>query len=336
MSDSITTNGSIQNNGTTVKATVWYFNALRTPTTLTLTSTGGKNITLTLNLKTLESLWDTLTAQEQSTYSWVENDTPVNATVEIALSMAEMQHFKSIKEKVTPRTIEKSANVMLNGIKSMTNSSATASDVTHHEHRISHLQNVVTACDESYWMLQYDIPEVKNDDCPNPSALLWRYGFRSTKSVWILPERNLKAQEVVDLLALWTAHKIKVRVWKYDAEEVSKIKDAAREELEDEIRRAHTSLIESIGSADKQLKEALEIEGPMTPNSVDKAEEYRDNRVRATIRIAAEALDRAIACAQLFDQTENVNDLLEALRETVNSHKNSFNVKMYAKNRKPV
>lgn len=58
------------NNGTTVNtpATVWYFNVLRTPSTLTLTSVSGAK-SLTFNLKTLVSLWDTLTETEQDVYT---------------------------------------------------------------------------------------------------------------------------------------------------------------------------------------------------------------------------------------------------------------------------
>lgn len=325
------------NNGTQTPATVWYFSALRTSSTLTLTSQGGK-VVRTINIKTLESLWDTLTGAEQTLYSWIENDTVPNVTSEISLTMAEMQTMKSIIEKVTPMTtaqsLDQSNKVVLNGIASRTHSTANA-DAINHEHRISHLTNVLTACDEEYYMLQYDIPTVKADVCPSPCNLLWRYGFRTTLSVWVLPKSSLEAQEIVDLRTLWKANDIKVRVMKYDESEVAAIKEMAREELEGEIRRAHTALIDNIAAADDRLKEAMNIMGPISPATLDKAEEYRDNQVRTHIKKAGEHLINAISCAELFDNTENVKDLLDALREAVNSQRSSFNVRMYAKGRKP-
>jgi hypothetical protein len=334
-----TVNGTTNNVTTTVPVQTWNFTLLRTAQTLTITSESGK-VVRTINLKTLESLWDTLTVAEQSVYLPMEDASIVNVPVSYSLTMDEMNAVKGILEKITPVTPEsvvaKSAQVVLNGIKGRTHSTVTDKDATYAEHRLSTLENIAIAADQTYYMVQYDIPEVKNEVCPSPCNLLWKYSFRTTKSVWIMPESSLNEQEIIDLFTLWTNEGITFDVMAYDPRETDKIRDKARRMIDEEVRRIHTSLIVNIGNADQQLKEAMAIEGPMTPNTMDKAEEYRDNRVRGMIKIASEALDRSIACAELFDAGEKVSDLLTALRETINSQRATFNARMAQKNRKPV
>src|SRR5678815_1790415 len=183
------------------------------------------------------------------------------------------------------------------------------------------------------YMLIYDIPTVKNEECPNPSGLLWWYGFRLNLSCWVMPEKSLKSRKVQELLAHWEEHRIETHLIKYSEDQLEKIRDIARSKLAAEVKRAHTSLLTRIESAAKRLDEArAELESGekvgkhSTPRERDALLAAHSNSVRATLSKSIEALEASVSCAQVFDETESTADLLHGLREAIASEAASFNI----------
>jgi hypothetical protein len=68
------------------------------------------------------------------------------------------------------------------------------------ERRVNQLERISESTEKMY-MLIYDIPD-KSDE-PNPSGLLWWFGFRLNLSCWGLPQRGLDSGRVQGLLRHW-------------------------------------------------------------------------------------------------------------------------------------
>lgn len=214
---------------------------------------------------------------------------------------------------------------------------------TAEEQRIKRQEQVNATLSGEIVMLIYDIPVVKNAQCPNPSHILWWYGFRLNDSCWVLPEKGINSPAVQELLTHWKQHNISTYVIPYAEKALSQIRAIASEKLRQEIIRAHTSLIQRIGSANERLEtarkemEQKEKEGQeVTEKDREKADSYRDNTVRSIIKAAGESLNASVSCAQMFDETESVESLLEGLRQAIRSEAEAFNAQMKLKNSKPV
>lgn len=202
------------------------------------------------------------------------------------------------------------------------------------EVKIETLQRVVSkVSNDNYVMLVYDIPTAKNDVCPNPSNLLWRHGFRINLSCWVIPSKRLETRTIKAIFQTWDANNIVYHTVPYAEHAMEQIRKIARLNLDQEIRRVHTSLIEKIAAADEQLQQAIKAEDA-TPNATEAADAYRDNRVRSAIKLAAEQLDAAISCAEAFDATEDVASLLDGLRNAIRSQVSTFNIKARQTGRK--
>lgn len=211
------------------------------------------------------------------------------------------------------------------------------------EVRIARLQEVINNISaDGYVMLVYDIPTDKNDVCPNPSGMLWRYGFRMNLSCWVIPTRNMERARIKEELALWDANKIKWHVVPYADSAMDQIRGIAQEKLDEEVRRVHTSFIEMIATADETLKEKyaefdaiVKEGGEVTTKQREKVESLRDNRVRTILRQAAERLNAAIECAEAFDTTEQLADLLRGIKTAHESYVLAFNADAKQKRIKP-
>lgn len=189
---------------------------------------------------------------------------------------------------------------------------------------------------EDLHMLIYDIPTEMNSECPNPSPWLWRYGARINLSCWILPESSLNSLRVKKELALWERNHIEVHIIYQSKESQQKIREIAADKLAKEIARAHGSLIQRIDNADQTLKQALaqaEQEQSMSASDLTKK---RDLAVRAIINTAAKSLSDCIACAEQFDLTGQVQDLLDALKKVTAAQAEAFNAVAKLKHIKPV
>jgi hypothetical protein len=201
------------------------------------------------------------------------------------------------------------------------------------ETRINALTAAVKQTEREWSKLVYDIPASLNKQCPNPSSILWHYGFRLNKSCWVLPTENLSAPAVVELLDHWaTFENVEAYTLHVDQRDMKLMKKKANERLTEEIVRSHTALINRIANASDNMARAAEkIESEMTEGTDQRTEaeknvlRLRDQAVKAAIRDAAEDLRAAIECAQTFDETENVRELLRGLRAAVDAEAKAFN-----------
>ncbi len=198
------------------------------------------------------------------------------------------------------------------------------------EQRVGRLADVVESAAQGYVTLVYDIPEKKRSACPNPSRTLWPHGFRLNFSCWVMPKERLAHADIVALLAHWKAHGIRAHVIEYAESQMAVVRGIAREKLEEEVRRVHTSLIEGIIAADDALKAALDEEAPEGADELAKAEadiEARHDhkaRVRSRLSQASRELDAAIGCAELFDEREALSDLFEGVRAALRSREGAL------------
>lgn len=260
----------------------------------------------------------------------------VTYTTECTLD--ELNALKGISDKIVKTSVvETTGKAIKNGISVRT----TGKGIDAAERRINTLQEVAKKLKGTFWQVEYDIP-IKKDATtgntiggiiPNPSKWFWKIAIRLTKSCWIMPEEKFLSSSMTEWMKEAKEAGCKIRTIKYAADQIDTIHQIAVEELSDEIRRLHTALINNIGSADEQLK--LAIEGDKTHNEQQAAQNIRDGKIRKEIRDAGEALDNAIVCAELFDSKEEVCDLLNGLREAVRARGIAFNAHAKTRNIKP-
>lgn len=195
-------------------------------------------------------------------------------------------------------------------------------------------QRVVATFDERLWHFSYDIDERFKKDCPNPSAMLKRFGVRLNKSNWILPDSSLRSATVSALHDHWTTFGVEYDLIPQAAEATAQLRGIAVNRLDREIRRAHTALITRMGDATETFDKRITEEG-LTPKELEAAADKRDNDHRSALRDTLRDLKSAIACAELFDATMEVAPLLEGLQAAYRAQTNVFNTKMRQRGRKP-
>jgi hypothetical protein len=210
------------------------------------------------------------------------------------------------------------------------------------ERRINQLQKTVSKLSGQLQLLFYDIPAVLNDDCPNPSPVFWRYGFRLNDSVWIMTKESVNAPAVQGYLAHWgNFPAVSAHVIPQSEEQTDKLRKIGVEKLREEVVRTHGSLIKRLASASERYVESMakldesEREGvEVSPLEREAPEKYRDNTVRGILRGVGEDLNDAVRCAELFDATEEIKDLFNALRGVLRSEVGTFNAQMRQKGKK--
>lgn len=181
-------------------------------------------------------------------------------------------------------------------------------------------------------VFHYDIRDEKRRECPNPSGWLWRHAFRWTESVWVITEQEIKHPKIQDLFALWDEHKIKHYIVPQDESQKQLLIKIAQDNLTEEIRRVHQSFINRLLSADEKYRELVAAredaadKGMQGDASKEDLDRKHANTVRAIVREVGEDLNNAIKCAELYDQEENVQDLLVGLREAISAEVKSRNV----------
>lgn len=334
-------------------------------TSITYRNVNGQK-SITLNLDKVDSI--TLTDAEQTLYYATMNglqgvpyrmelsredlitlkgikDRSEGVVQEITLPAPTQQTFVSApvdagngKQMMTKFVESKTNNATQDGIAGHRSSRVDGNiESLREEVRIEQLSKTIESCKGELSMLIYDIPSSKNQECPNPSSLLWWYGFRLNKSCWVLPEKGLNSSKVQNLLSHWKQHGIEVHIIPYAEHALAQIRAIARTKLEEEIRRVHTSLITRIASASDRLQEAmteLEAQEDTTQKERDLVASKRDNEVRAILEKSAEGLKASIACAEAFDETETVSDLIKGLRQAIRSEQATFNALMRQKQSK--
>lgn len=198
--------------------------------------------------------------------------------------------------------------------------------------------------DQQFYMLIYDIPTIHNDEVPNPSWLLWKYGFRLNLSCWVLPESSMKRQVIKNLRNYWDAQptkfeKIKGRmkaqrvkhyVIPYAESARADIMAIAQEKLMEEIDRANEALQDRMAAAEKRYKDAekaLEARAvkygrKLTATEVDGIEYQKRLNCQAALRDAKQALDSCMECVCLFEMGEckEIKQLIEALQSGIKAN----------------
>jgi hypothetical protein len=314
-------------------ATETIFSCLITNVGSTLTITAddknGRPKTLTLELSRLDDV--DLTRDEYASLEIVRRMSDINS-----VGRGHLVNLKSIADKIAgmptltaaiARTAERTA---VNNVAGVYRGEA-LSQANGVEKMAA---SVETLKGTKFAMLVYDIPTHKNDVCPNPSGLLWKHGFRMNLSCWVMPMDRLTHPDVTELLNLWTANGIVNHVVEYAESQNEKIRAIAQTKLEEEIRRLHTSLIETLGNATDAYNAAvaqLEAENLLTPKAEDIANSRRISRWKQILKESGERLNAAVACAELFDDTMNLSDLIESVRAAVDSAMRTNTARMNAR-----
>jgi len=230
---------------------------------------------------------------------------------------------------------ENSINATYRGLENQSRGNGT----TYAEQRITGLENVIEQLKhEELYMFQYDIATVKNKDCPNPSSLLWHFGFRMTLSVWVMPQSSIDHPVIQGLMAHWSEYEVTQYVIPYAERATSQIRKIAEIKLAEQIMEQHTSFIERLGSANDRLEAAIkaleECEATATADDYEKIEAKRCNEIRLVIKSSIDKLNAAVDCARLFDDGGKTADLFAGLKALIASETLSFNAEMASNNGK--
>lgn len=200
------------------------------------------------------------------------------------------------------------------------------------------------------YLFTYDIPDRLKDECPNPSDLLKPIGYRINLSCWVVTEQVLQGPIVKGLQEHWDsvpaitetftldgiAYEERIAVSHhailFDASQLSKMREMARDQLAKELRNLHRSLIERIDRAADTLQKArnaleqAESGGTeVTEKDRERAENAYLNAFRAAVRDSITDLEAAIECAEIYDDLGSLPDLIAGVRAAVNSHRHAFN-----------
>ena len=234
----------------------------------------------------------------------------------------------------------------------------TTKGTDHAERLASALERVSHNREWDFCVLDYDIAEDTKDlDSPElnpgnlhwwlPSDYLWRQGFRSQNSKWVMLRDKMFSDPVIaEVVRIWgemgkvpsVTGKGKPRVkWgirRFHPDEAEDIRREASEALDNLLRSIHTSLIQGIDKADRALEQASDV-GPLTEREESRAKDVRNNVVRAKIKEAIADLEKALKCAESFDETANKVDLFEGLRSAIRSQAAAFNAMAERRKVKP-
>lgn len=306
------------------------------------TQTRGTRI---LDISTVALKLVKLTDAEETVVNWLTDGLETGKVYPIDITLPELKTLGEVRAKIDNlynapkvKTIEQRVDETNKFVHQRVASRSSGNGMDAMEARVNGLQKVVKSLEEDFMMFQYDIPTVYQTECPNPSPILWRHGFRMTKSCWILAKSHMEHSDIVELLAHWEPYRkinpdFVVRIAKYDASEMETIRGWAEESLRKELVAVHTSLIQAIGTADENLKKAMETEG-VTPRQMELADSKHDNHIRGAIKRVAATLDSVLVSAELFDQSENVADLIKTTREAIRVQRDTFNILMRQKGSK--
>ena len=179
-------------------------------------------------------------------------------------------------------------------------------------------------------LLVYDIAE--QSKFPNPSPRLHPIGFRINLSCWIIPITQLPE----DLLNDFAGAGIDYEVFQFAEHEEEKIRMRAKRAIEAHAAEIHTSLIKSLDSATQAFRAAeaqvkAECDSELVAHLLTaEADKKRRQRMKGALRVAADRLNAAVACAELFDDTMELKDCLKGLEEAIKARREAFEVTLTA------
>lgn len=196
-----------------------------------------------------------------------------------------------------------------------------------------------------YVWMNYDIPDALSSTqpdgssapLPNPAGFLRALGIAwHSGSTWIMRREVLdwpefrawydKMQRYVEQGRVFQGRRVICDVVPYDPAASAVVRGLFRRSLEEKMAEAHTTLITSLANADKALAEAEAAVGP----AKDAAEKKHVNETRAAINRAAEQVKGACMAALAFDDSEEVQTLIHAVRLAHNASAAAFNARKHA------
>ncbi len=232
---------------------------------------------------------------------------------------------------------------------------------------LSEEESIVTAMDSSVKemkkgirVLEYFIPSGLNDECPNPSRLLYSLGFiHNDGSCWLLPEMRVSHTDFINLQKHWDewalgtvkflakcakeplvdkGKGVRHHLFRYHPEDLEKVQALAWERLQERVVNVHTSLIEKLDNATKSYEKAViaakDAEGNMTEKAQHDTTKTHLTRLRATLKASADDLNGAVLAAENFDATEALSELFSALRKALTSEQKALAAQAEAFNAK--
>lgn len=203
------------------------------------------------------------------------------------------------------------------------------------------------------WCVNYDIPCATDPETgrrlstgvvPNPSDWWWAFGARLTLSQWLFTREGLEDPLVQECIQSWLDRPekdVKVRVVKQCPSQTELLRGWAREKLQEMVGKAHQSMIDCIATAHDRWQAAEKALDEQQLNQITLSTRRKrnlsklDQDTRNVLRAAAADLNNAIKCAEQFDMTEDVQDLLRAFRLAVHSQRQSFNAEARARGATP-
>jgi hypothetical protein len=210
------------------------------------------------------------------------------------------------------------------------------------ERRLDILQKTKGVIEGGLALLSYDIDTVKNPEVPNPSRDLWNIGCaRMQYSVWIVPQKCLEHPRMLEIFDLWDEQAITYDVIPQGEESEKVLISIAQRNIEQEIQEIHTSFIyrldtaaQRLDAARKALDELADKGEPVDPKDYDAVEKRRDQGLRVVFRETIEWFEGVLEAANQFDDTMDVNHLLDGLRKVIVVQAKAFNLEMRAKKAK--
>lgn len=304
------------------------------------TVTSPTKVTISIDLT--DASINLMTSTEQNLIYSLEEASLPGREFSAELTWSEMALLRDLAQKQAPKTISQMETKVANAVHQNLLSTTSGTDTSSPEAlAVTRREAITKKADREYLYLQYDIP-VANRNVTNPSYLLWPFGFRMTESCWCIPADKIDSPILQHLFKLWDRENIKYFVAPFGAAAQDKLLAKALDELDAEIRRQHASLIYRLESASKRYEEArTEIEAKIgrgeevTEKELTHPQTYHVNTVRSVLQGAAKNLSAAIKCAETFDLTENVKDLLDAVKLAIQSQADAFNAQARAKGFKP-
>lgn len=322
---------------TTATATKTFtFNASYSSESLTLVHVTRTDKTCRIDLCKMDSY----TQDQRNLLVDIQEEGLINRVYKMELSMEQLNLLAPLNMLKNAKTVQQTNNVIHQGMKhhkTVQVSPTTIDEVSTTKQKIESLEKLAGIYDQDFWTVEYDIPEVVSKHADhdlrvnNPSGWFWRHGLRKSLSCWFFPNESFDHPDVAAWLADARQKGCQIIALKIARDQVETIRALALKELRTFLIGLHTGLIQSIANADAKMvkaKEALLL--PCEDQTETKTEQQidtlRHSAVRTMIANAAKNLDMAIQCAEKFDMTENVADLLNALRNAVRANAISFNM----------
>ncbi len=228
------------------------------------------------------------------------------------------------------------------------------------EQQLTVMQQSISEMKKGIRVLEYFIPSGLNDECPNPSRLLYSLGFiHNDGSCWLLPEMRVNHSDFIALQKHWDEWAlgtvkfmekcskeplvdknkgVRHHLFRYHPEDLEKVQALAWERLQERVVNVHTSLIEKLDNATKAYEKACaaakDAEGNMTEKAQHDTTKQHLTRLRATLKASADDLNGAVLAAENFDATEALSELFSSLRKALASEQKSLAAQAEAFNSK--